>query len=112
LNESYDIVFSYRRKDLAEAQPLLDALTAAGLRIWRDTTELPDNAPITLEIRHGLAASKVLIAFYSSSYPLSRPCQQEITAAWLGAQSMGELPYDRVLVVNPEATFDQRMIGI
>jgi hypothetical protein len=106
MNESYDIFFSYRRKDLAQAQRLLDALAAARLRIWRDTTELPDNAPITPEIRHGLAASKVLIAFYSSSYPLSRPCLQEITAAWLGAQSMGELPYDRVLVANPETTFD------
>ena len=106
VSESYDVFFSYRRIDLAQATPLLDALRAAGLRVWRDTTDLADNAPITPEIRRGLAASKVLVALYSSNYPLSRPCQQEITAAWLTAQSMGEQPYDRVLVINPETTFD------
>ena len=76
------------------------------MRVWRDKTDLPDNAPITPEIRRGLASSKVLVALYSSSYPLSRPCQQEIAAAWLAAQQMGDLPYDRVLVINPEAGFD------
>lgn len=106
MSESYDIFFSYRRKDEARAQPLLDALAAAGLRVWRDKTDLPDNAAITPEIRRGLAASRVLVALYSSSYPLSRACQQEITAAWLAAQSMGEPPYGRVLAINPETTFD------
>jgi hypothetical protein len=106
LSESYDIFFSYRRKDLVQAQPLLYALDAAGLRVWRDTTDLPDSARITPEIRRGLAASRVLVALYSSSYPLSQPCQQEITTAWLAAQQMGEQPYDRVLVINPETTFD------
>ncbi|MEX2260329.1 MAG: toll/interleukin-1 receptor domain-containing protein, partial [Bryobacteraceae bacterium] len=106
MSESCDIFFSYRRADLARAQALLDALDVAGLRVWRDTTDLPDNAAITPEIRRGLAASKVLVALYSSSYPLSRPCQQEITAAWLTAQLMGEQPYERVLAINPETTFD------
>jgi len=67
LSGSHDIFFSYRRVDLARAQPLLDALAAAGLRVWRDQTNLPDNAPITPEIRRGIAASKVLVAFYSFS---------------------------------------------
>jgi hypothetical protein len=74
--------------------------------VWRDTTNLPDNARITPAIRRGLAASRVLAALYSSSYPLSQPCQQEITSAWLAAQQMGEQPYDRVLVINPETTFE------
>jgi hypothetical protein len=102
----YDVFFSYRRKDLARAQPLLDALAAAGVRVWRDVTDLPDNASITQEIRQGLASSKALIAFYSRDYPLSRPCQQEITAAWIAAQQMGDQPYRRVLVINPEAGFE------
>ncbi|MCP5110090.1 MAG: toll/interleukin-1 receptor domain-containing protein, partial [bacterium] len=106
MSKTHDIFFSYRRKDLSRAQPLLNALEATGLRVWRDQTNLPDNAPITPEIRHGLAASKALVALYSVDYPLSRQCQQEITAAWLATQQIGEQPYRRVLVINPEATFD------
>jgi hypothetical protein len=102
----YDAFFSYRRKDLSRARPLLEALEKVGVRVWRDEADLPDNAPITPEIRRGLAPSKTLIAFYSPDYPLSRPCQQEITAAWIAAQQMGEPPYRRVLVINPEASFD------
>lgn len=42
-------------EELGRAQPLLDALENAGVRVWRDQTELPDNASITQEIRQGLA---------------------------------------------------------
>ena len=94
--DTYDLFFSYRRKDLARAQPLLGALETAGVRVWRDQSDLPDNAAVTPEIRRALAVSKALIAFHSLNYPLSRPCQQEITAAWIAAQQMGEPPYKLV----------------
>jgi hypothetical protein len=104
--DTYDAFFSYRRKDLARAQPLLDALEALGVRVWRDQTDLSDNAAITSEIRGALAASKTLLAVHSRDYPLNRPCQQELAVAWIAAQQMGEPPYDRVLVLNPEDGFD------
>ena len=81
----YDVFFSYRRHDLKRAQPLLDALDEAGIRVWRDERDIPDQASITEEIRQGIADSSAFLAFYSSTYPVSNLCQQEITTAWLAA---------------------------
>jgi tetratricopeptide (TPR) repeat protein len=102
----FDAFFSYRRKDLARAEPLLAALASAGVRVWRDENELPDNAPITREIRKAIARSKILIALFSADYPLSHACFEELSTAWIAAQGAGELPYARVLVLNPEPGFD------
>ena len=99
----YDLFFSYRRADLGRAEALLRALEDRGLRVWRDLTHLGDFDPITDKIRGALAASKALLAFFSKSYPDSRACQQELTAAWIAALHLGDHPYNRVLVVNPES---------
>jgi TIR domain len=103
---SYDIFFSYRPHDLPRAQPLLDALASAGLRVFRDETAIDEGASITQEIREGIASSKLLMAFYSSTYPLSGACQEELVSAWLAAQHAKELPQHRVRIINPEPTFD------
>ena len=102
----YNIFFSYRRHDLPRARPLLEALTSAGLRVFRDETAIDEGASITREIREGIAASKLLVAFYSSTYPLSGACQEEIISAWLAAQQAGEPPQSRVRIINPEQDFD------
>src|SRR3984957_284233 len=102
----WDVFFSYRRKDLGRAKPLLAALNEAGVRVWRDETDLPEFAPITREIREAIARSKALVAFYSADYSLSRACFEEITSAWIAAQQAGESPHLRVLIVNPEPAFD------
>ena len=103
---SWDLFFSYRRHDLERAQPLLDALAQAGVRVWRDKTDIPDQAPITDEIRNGIANCKAFLAFYSRTYPASNPCQQELTIAWLAAQQMDESASRRVWILNPEASFE------
>ena len=46
--------------------------------------------------------SKALLAWYSPDYPKSRPCQMELTAAFVAAQREGD-PRRRILVINPEA---------
>ena len=102
----YHIFFSYRRHDLPRARPRLEALTTAGLRVFRDETAIDEGASITREIREGIAASKLLVAFYSSTYPLSGACQEEIVSAWLAAQHAKELPQHRVRIINPEPAFD------
>jgi hypothetical protein len=103
---TFDVFFSHRRKDLDRAAPLLDALQAAGVSVWRDENELEDFAPITPAIRQALASSKALIAFYSASYPESRPCFEELSTAWIAAGVIpGETPYHRVLVLNPELDY-------
>ena len=97
----YDVFVSYRRKDTERVLPLVEALRSRDLAIWLDQREIGDFAPITDEIRNGLAASKALLAWYSKDYPQSRPCQMELTAAFVAARRDGD-PRHRVLVVNSE----------
>ena len=103
---SWDLFFSYRRHDLDRARSLLQALAELGVRVWRDENDIPDQASITGEIRHGIAHSKALLAFYSRTYPLSNPCQQELTTAWLAAQQIDQTAHRRIWIVNPEQNFD------
>ena len=102
----YDLFFSYRRHDLDRARPLLDALAGAGLSVFRDETAVDEGASITREIREGIAGSKFLLAFYSTTYPVSGACQEEIISAWLAAEQAGEPPQARVRIINPEPGFD------
>ena len=74
-----------------------------GLSVWFDQNEIDEFAPITDKIRHGLANSKALLVWYSVDYPRSRPCQMELTAAFIAAQREGD-PRQRVWVINPEPT--------
>ncbi|HEX3470125.1 MAG TPA: tetratricopeptide repeat protein [Silvibacterium sp.] len=106
MTQAHDIFFSYRKHDLNRARPLLAALRYAGIRVWRDEHEIPDQSSITQEIREAIAGSKALLAFYSATYPLSSPCQQEITIAWLAAQNIDRDAGRRVWIVNPEAGFE------
>jgi tetratricopeptide (TPR) repeat protein len=98
-----DLFISYRRKDAEQVLPLAAALRGRGLSVWLDQHAIGDFAPITDEIRHGLAQSRALLAWYSEDYPKSRPCQMELTAALLAAQREGD-PRRRILVINPEPT--------
>jgi len=102
----WDVFFSYRRHDLERARPLLEELSRAGVSVWRDETEIPEQASITSLIREAIASCRVFLAFYSSTYPESNPCQEEIATAWLAAQRLGESPNRRIWVINPEASFD------
>ena len=99
---AYDLFISYRRLDAARVQPLADALRALGLNVWLDRSQIGDFDPITNRIREGLAESKALLAWYSADYPKSRPCQMELTAAFIAPQRETD-PRRRVLVVNPES---------
>src|SRR5262245_18185832 len=98
----FDLFISYRRKDAERVLPLVAALRERGLSVWLDQQEINEFAPITDEIRHGLAQSKALLVWYSEAYPKSRPCQMELTAALLAVQREPD-SRRRVLVINPEA---------
>ena len=100
---TFDLFVSYRRKDAQQVLLLAKALSALSLRVWVDQREIGDFESITDEIRKGIARSKALVAWYSADYPKSRPCQQELTAAFIAAQRLGD-PRERVFVINPEAT--------
>jgi tetratricopeptide (TPR) repeat protein len=106
VKQSWDLFFSYRRQDLDRARALLDALYHAGVRVWRDETDIPEQESITSKIRDGIASSKAFLAFYSRSYPESHACQQEIIIAWLAAQQIDLTATGRVWIVNPDSGFE------
>ena len=99
----YDLFISYRRLDAQRVRPLVEGLRGLGMAVWIDESEIEDFSAVTLAIKEGLAQSKAVLAWYSAIYPLSRPCQWELTAAYLAAQQTGDLR-QRVLIVNPETS--------
>ncbi|MBL8483200.1 MAG: toll/interleukin-1 receptor domain-containing protein, partial [Rhodocyclaceae bacterium] len=99
----FDVFISYRHGDAAAVTALARALSAAGLRVWQDATEIEDFASIQGAIAAGLSHAKALLAWYSSRYPQSLACQWELTYAFIAAQQEGD-PRQRVLIVNPEAS--------
>ena len=99
--EQYDVFLSYAHADAEAVAPLVAALRGEGLSVWFDESDVADFESITRSIEQGLAQSKALLAYYSETYPVRRPCQWELTAAFLAAHRTGN-PRRRVLVVNPE----------
>ena len=103
--DQYDLFISYRRKDTDRVRPLVDALKLRGISVWFDQNAIDEFAPITDRIRDGLANSKALLAWYSVDYPKSRPCQMELTGAFIAAQRNGDAR-QRVWVINPGSSAD------
>ena len=99
----FDIFISYRHADAERVTAFVHVLEALGLRVWFDTHRIDDFASITGAIRDGLAQAKVLLAWYSKSYPQSRACLWELTSAFVAAQQAGKV-IDRILIFNPEAS--------
>jgi hypothetical protein len=78
--------------------------------VFVDDPQIDDFARITTTITSSLAASRVMLAYYSAAYPTRRACQWELTAAYLAASRDGD-PARRILVVNPEPTPDHLYPG-
>ena len=101
-DDVFDAFVSYRHSDANVVKGLVERLGRCGFRIWFDESAIPDFGGISDAAREGLASSKALIVYYSADYPLSAPCQWELTYGFLAAQRLGD-PHERVLVVNPES---------
>ena len=101
----YDLFISYAHQDKTEVTELVARLRHAGLSVWFDETDVPAHFGISSSIGEGLKESKALLAYYSKVYPTRRPCQWELTYAFLTAQRAGD-PRKRVLVINPERSAD------
>ena len=98
----YDLFISYPRADASLVRPLVEDLKRLGLSVWFDEQEIGDSDAITRSIVEGLGQARMLVAWYSRAYTRSRPCQWELTAAYLAAQHEGGDLSRRILVVNPE----------
>jgi tetratricopeptide (TPR) repeat protein len=97
----YDVFISYRHVHAERVRPMVQALERRGVRVWFDETDIDDFAGITNAAAQGIAEAKAVLAYFSADYPHSRPCQWELTTAFVLAQRQGD-PRRRVLVVNPE----------
>lgn len=82
--------------------PAGTAPACPGVQVWQDQREIADFTSITRSITDGLARSKVLLSYYSATYPSRLACQWELTAALIATQHRAEDPLQRILVVNPE----------
>ena len=71
VEQGYDVFVSYSWADRAAVEALVQALRDSGLRAFLDDSEIDDFKRITTTITHGLAASKVMLAYYSAGYPNS-----------------------------------------
>jgi len=94
---SFDVFLSYPHKDQESVRALASVLKAEGLTVWMDELNVEAFDRIHDRVALGIASSRVALAWYSRSYANSRPCQWELSAAWLCNDG------ERVLVVNPEA---------
>jgi hypothetical protein len=111
---SYDLFVSYRWADAPSVAPVLDALAARGVSVWRDAREVEDFQSIQRAVSTGLASSRAMLVWYSRRYNESRACQWELTSAYVAAQTGGGSgggggngagdPRRRILVVNPETS--------
>lgn len=99
----WDVFISYDRDDDGVVSRIAEALTAAGLQVFRDTTLRPFT-PISPDVLNALLGTRVVLVYYSASYPTRMACQQELATAYLAAQAEGD-PAERILVINPEDSF-------
>lgn len=93
---SSDIFLSYPHADKAAVLDLVAALRAEGLAVWLDETDVGAFEHIHDRVAAGIAGSRAVVAWYSRRYAASRPCQWELSAAWLCEDG------ERILVLNPE----------
>lgn len=106
MTETFDVFLSYARAaDGKAADRVARALAAAGLRVWRDLTDVREFHGISDEVAQGIAGSRAFLALYSAAYTTRPVCQWELQQAWLAAQRAGD-PLRRILAVNLEPGFD------
>jgi len=98
---SWEVFLSYSRSDSAPAKALAAELRRRGLRVFSDEVGVHRFDSVSRTIMTELGRSRLLLAYYSSTYPTRRACRQELTVAFLAGQREGD-PLRRVLVVNPE----------
>jgi hypothetical protein len=105
VGNQYDIFFSYAHADKGVVDPIIAALNARNLRVFRDVTDIMSGESISRRVSEGLTNSRMLVAWYSATYPTRRSCQWELTAAIIAAQhdkSDTQAVERRILVLNPE----------
>ncbi|MFF7490280.1 tetratricopeptide repeat protein, partial [Streptomyces luteogriseus] len=100
-----EVFFSYPRADRAAVLPLVRALRDAGVGVFLDESGIDEFEGITDEIRSALAGARLVVAYYSATYPTRPACQWELLTAFRAAIALGRAS-ERILVINPEPVVD------
>ncbi|PWC40165.1 tetratricopeptide repeat protein [Azospirillum sp. TSO22-1] len=98
---SHDVYLSCSHTDEAEIAPVLEALRRRGVSVFLNRQDFQDEAGIATRLNEALGTSKILVAWYSRHYAISRNRQWELTAACLAGAAEGSVS-SRVVVINPE----------
>jgi hypothetical protein len=109
VGDQYDIFFSYAHADKDAVKPVIAALFAQGLRVFHDETDITDGQSITRRVTEGMSGARMLVAWYSKTYPTRRACQWELTAAIIAAEqdkTDTQAIERRILPLNPEQGVD------
>lgn len=102
---SWDVFVSHSQTDETRAAAIADALSEAGLRVFRAVGAIDPFTSISDSVLRALRDSRLLLACYSADYPTRSACQYEFAAAYLAGQAEGD-PLGRVVAVNFERTQD------
>ncbi|MEW2131898.1 toll/interleukin-1 receptor domain-containing protein [Streptomyces sp. NPDC005435] len=102
--DEYDVFLSFGGHDRLMAERTAKELHARGLRVFLDEG-IRTGQGVTAAIERALAASRLLLVYFSAGYPIRYACQFELTAALLAGQREGN-PAGRIVVINPEPDED------
>ena len=105
MDRDYDIFFSYAFADRDAALPVIQALRTRKLRVFSFQTEIQEGESIQRRIVEELGRARMMVAWYSATYPTSRACQWELTSALIAARHEspdGQMVERRILALNPE----------
>jgi tetratricopeptide (TPR) repeat protein len=103
--QPYDVFMSLGGLDREPVRELVRALRKAGLTVFLDEDRIPLFVGVTAEIEAALRSAKLIVVYYSASYPSRSACQFELTAAYLAGLAEGD-PSRRIVVINPELGTD------
>lgn len=99
----YDIFISYRHSLKPGVLAFCNLLDEAKLTFYRDEDRRNDDASIQRSIESGLAASKLLLAWFDPTYLQSKACTWELGQALLASRASG---LQRIVCIDPTGTFD------
>ncbi|MFC8428078.1 tetratricopeptide repeat protein [Streptomyces sp. NPDC057253] len=96
----HDVFLSFGGHDRAIAERIAQELRNRGLSVFVDE-DIQVGHGVSVALQRALAASRLLLLYYSAGYPSRYACQFELTAALLAGQREGD-PVGRIVVINPE----------
>ncbi|MFC4335397.1 toll/interleukin-1 receptor domain-containing protein [Salininema proteolyticum] len=100
---AWDVFISYARRDREDVRPIAALLEDHGFRVFMDESGLSGFTSISEGIKEAIASSRLVLAYFSRTFPTRTPCQWELDYAYRTGLKEGN-SLRRLLIVNPEPT--------